>query len=132
MEYLEKAIGDSVEQHANVAAMTQAKLEQLHSKVNEQDRERQKHGGELSSTKDKLSQSHATIEERLAYIEKAVGESFERHALELDSLKGAHKGLHTESRDQKARHSALEERIDYIESWLRGFKMPDRSAPPSA
>lgn len=132
IEYLEKALGDSAEKHNNAAAMQQAKIEQLHSKLTEQERESLKHTGELSATKDKLAQSHATIEDRLAYIEKAVGESFESYARELENMKGKHSQLDGDRRDVKAKHASMEDRLGYIESWFRGFKGPEPAVGSSA
>merc|ERR1712032_416354 len=52
-----------------------------------------------------------TVEQRLAYIEKEVGDSFDKHAKQMEEFKGKH-AMH----DQVyGRHANLEERVAFLE-----------------
>jgi len=123
IEYLEKTIGDSADKHAAALAAHQAKIEHLTGKLSDEQKERMKHGGELNMHRDRNQQLHAAIEERIAFIEKTVGDSADKHRWELEQVKGAHAKLAGEGKDTKQKHSSLEERLNYIENWFRGFKV---------
>lgn len=118
LEYIETTIGDSADKHA----IALAKLDQLHGKLSDEQKERQQHIGDLKSNKDKLARDHASLEERIAYVENMVGDSADRHARELEQVKGSHAKLASEGNEVKARHASLEERLGYMESWVEGFR----------
>eukprot|EP00932_Pfiesteria_piscicida_P016979 SRR837773.3883.p2 GENE.SRR837773.3883~~SRR837773.3883.p2 ORF type:complete len:327 (-),score=171.65 SRR837773.3883:99-1040(-) len=122
LDYIEKTLGDSADKHAAVLASQQAKLEHLHGKAQELEKNHAKHANELAAHKDKHEQHRCSVEDRLAYIEKAVGESLDKHYREIDAVKGAHAKLAGDGKQQQAKHQSLEERLNYIESWFKGFK----------
>lgn len=124
MEYLMKAVDDHSERHQSHAV----KLEQMLQKHGEHDRHREKHASDLGSHKDELSRHRSTIEERLTYIERTVGESFETYARELESVKGR---VHGDGHEIKQRHATMQDRLEYIESWLKGFRSLGEEQPRS-
>merc|ERR1712226_74802 len=102
--YLEKEMGDSADKHNRAIEA----LEAGHKKLN---------GGldDLHGHVTSHGQRHATIEERMNYLEKEVGDSCDKHARALAALEGDHKKLNGALAD---RHATLEERLKYIEHQL--------------
>merc|ERR1712113_759224 len=72
---------------------------------------------------------HATLQERIAYLEKTLGDSADKHWIEIQALKAAHAkhdtahGKYASDLDRlKAaheKHASIEERINYIESVVK-------------
>mmetsp|Transcript_36763 Transcript_36763/g.85400 ORF Transcript_36763/g.85400 Transcript_36763/m.85400 type:complete len:165 (-) Transcript_36763:84-578(-) len=124
MEYIEKAICDSADKHSAALMAQQAKLEQLHSKVGEAQKQHLQNANDLGSHREQLEQHHYALEERMAYIEKAIGDSADKHRRELEQLKSAHAKIVGDGKDVKVKHATLEERLNYIENWFKGFKAP--------
>mmetsp|Transcript_39443 Transcript_39443/g.126416 ORF Transcript_39443/g.126416 Transcript_39443/m.126416 type:complete len:657 (-) Transcript_39443:336-2306(-) len=122
LDYLERSLGDSADKHAAITAAQQAKLEHLHGKLTEQEKNGLKHAGDMKGQQDKHDQHKANVEERLGYIEKAVGDSFDKHYREIENVKGAHAKMAGEGKQQQMKHATLEDRLNHIENWFKGFK----------
>eukprot|EP00435_Cladocopium_sp_Y103_P040911 s2194_g11.t1 len=134
--------------HHELAAAV-AKMDAVHVRVSEERVAREAHvasleslkkaHGSLASEKQALEKHHATLEERLDYLEKALGDSSDKHTRELEALKAAHQKVATEHKskeqshgqvadrltqlqrekeDLHARHMLLGERVDYLEKLL--------------
>lgn len=142
ISYIEKSTGDSLEKHAQEVTVLRAahssgtkelfskqasmenKFEQLHGKIGEEQKERERHIVDLYTHKDHLERGHASMEERLKFIEQEIGDSADRHLKELEQVKGSQAKLASEGNDAKAKHISLEDRLNYIESWFKAFKQP--------
>lgn len=105
LKYLEKSLGDSADRHMQELQGAHAKLEQLHLRVTDDSRQREQHA---ARDKDHRDSSHASLEQRMKFIEKTIGESADHHARELETHKG--------KREQA--HANLEERLKYLEQTL--------------
>merc|ERR1711862_947364 len=58
------------------------------------------------------------MEERMAFLEKSFGDSaekHERHARDIEALRGAHGKLSNDAKAIDAHHASVGERLDYIE-----------------
>merc|ERR1719512_339573 len=111
IKYIEKVLGDSVEQHKREIEDVKA----AHSRLQgESSRQAQNHGAAADKI-DAMFKSHSTMEERVAYVERAIGDSVDKAAKEVSSLKAAH-GTHNASvRDVMGKHVALQDRMEYLE-----------------
>merc|ERR1719469_1331578 len=58
---------------------------------------------------------HASLPERMAFVEKLRGDSADKHTKEIEALKQAH-SKHAKSLDEH--HATVEQRIDYVEKML--------------
>lgn len=105
LKFLEKNLGDSADKHLQELQAAHAKLEQLHSRVADESRLREQHATRDKDTRDSF---HASLEQRMKYLEKSIGDSADHHARELE----AHKGK------RETAHATLEERLKYLEKAL--------------
>ncbi|CAK9088856.1 unnamed protein product [Durusdinium trenchii] len=119
LEYVEGKIGDSAEKHAKELSNMHAKVEQLHGKLQEEKNQREEklvhltgHVREQVSGEQKVREDrHATMEERLKFVESLVGDNADKH----------HKGLEEHGKGVKAlheKHLGLAERLDFLEKML--------------
>lgn len=104
MDYLEQAIGDSADKHAEELQQ----LKQAHAT----------HAKELEDVRSS-SMHRSTIEERLQYLEQVIGDSTEKHTT---ALAAAHKKLDeihgtqtSHSSKLEGFHASLTERVDSLE-----------------
>ena len=72
-------------------------------------------------TKDKSEreQHHATVQDRVQYLEKVIGDNADKHARELAAHKDAHSKLASEAKSAQVFHDTLEQRIENLERALR-------------
>jgi len=108
LDYIEGAIGDSADRHAKWEAM-HSKLEGVSTKFAKLQKEHEARGAH-----------QATLDERIQYLEEAVGDS--------QNLRVKAESAHTklaklqakqeEYEGHSTRHAALKERVDYIEDLL--------------
>lgn len=113
--YLERLIGDS-----NV------KLEQMHGRVTVCERSGsalevlKKAHDDLASGKAELEVHHASMHERIQYIESVIGDSADKHARELDALKAAHdkhnQALAKHAKGCRDLEGSIAERLDNLEN----------------
>eukprot|EP00439_Symbiodinium_sp_Y106_P060581 s4578_g8.t6 len=119
VDYLEKMMGDSADKHAahdkhaSVEELKQTKtqLEALHGKLS-----------------DEQGRKHASLEEKVKYIEKLIGDSADEHAKKLEAhkrdLEDHKRNLDDhkmQAQSQKAtveRHASFEQRLDFLERAL--------------
>merc|ERR1712050_486065 len=123
IKYLEKELGDSADKHAKALSTLEAShkkleggLDALHGHVNG-----------LGDTHEKM---HATVEERVKFLEKELGDSADKHLKqirELEALNDGHKKMGNRLDDlhghikgmsdyvSSKHHFSLEERVKYIE-----------------
>mmetsp|Transcript_10058 Transcript_10058/g.27079 ORF Transcript_10058/g.27079 Transcript_10058/m.27079 type:complete len:424 (-) Transcript_10058:7-1278(-) len=122
IEYLEKMLGDSADKHFE-------ELQALKSAQTKHADALAKHGRDAGAA---LAQ-HASVAERIAYLEQLLGDSADKHTAELEALKTAHEmhgkelalwkdaqsKLSIESKAQSAKHLTTAERLDLLESRLK-------------
>jgi len=118
LEFLERQIGDSADRHSE-------ELEALKGNHSKLSKTLDQLHGHIKGEKDQREKHHATIEERVNFLETTVGDSADKHdkmSKQLDaahsSLKDIH-GKHTSEKSaREAHHASLEERLDYIEKCI--------------
>eukprot|EP00416_Gambierdiscus_australes_P013357 CAMPEP_0171121536 /NCGR_PEP_ID=MMETSP0766_2-20121228/102746_1 /TAXON_ID=439317 /ORGANISM="Gambierdiscus australes, Strain CAWD 149" /LENGTH=673 /DNA_ID=CAMNT_0011584321 /DNA_START=9 /DNA_END=2027 /DNA_ORIENTATION=+ len=132
MRYIEKVLGDSADKHDQELRAAHAKLEQLHGRFQEERKARDQHFSatreHLATEQGKREAHQSSVEERVAYLERSIGDSADKHARaaqELESLKGNHARHIEQTKSYQTRHASLEERLEYIEQWFRGFNHHD-------
>ncbi|CAE7433140.1 unnamed protein product [Symbiodinium pilosum] len=97
LKFLEQSIGDSVERHASELKQAKLQLETLHGKLSDEQGHRESR-----------DQHHATLEERMRFVEQSLGDSAEKHSRELRA--------HKDSREQQ--HASLKEKVSYMEKLI--------------
>jgi len=108
VDYLEKMMGDSADKHA-------AHVKQLEELRRSHDDSHGRHANVAQALKDK----HASVEERLKFLEQAIGDSADRHSQELKQTKTQLEALHGKLSDEQGRkHASLEEKVKYIEKLI--------------
>jgi len=118
MAHLEKALGDSTNKH-------EEKLEALRAAHAKHTSEFARHAKAVEAA----SGHHATLQERVAFVENVLGDSADKHASELDVLKAndaKHDAAHGKFiRDLEAvkevvhsTHSTLEQRIELLDGLM--------------
>jgi len=136
VDYIEGIIGDSADKHSQALELAHAKFDQLQGRLHACERhgahlgDLQKSHSSLANDKVKLETDHATLKERVDYLESLVGDSSERHSKELDALKASHAKLLSDakanhsrlsevmSQEKEARdghHASIQERVNYLE-----------------
>lgn len=139
VDFIEGIIGDSADKHGQALEAAHAKLDQLQGRLNACERhgthlgDLQKSHAGLANDKVKLETDHATLKERVDYLESLLGDSSDRHSKELESLKAAHAKLMADSKGNHSRlneviaqekeardghHASVQERLNYLESIL--------------
>ena len=125
MKYIEKVLGDSAEEHAKLLAKQKKDLEEHKQSFLNHQRDFDDHRTQLK-TQQAMVERHATLEQRLDFLEQAIGDSAQHHMKQLQA--------HKADLDQKHQaHSSLAERVEYMEKWfggLPGFSPPERLAAP--
>jgi len=134
IDYIEQQLGGSVDAHASEIDAVKA-LQSRHEK------DFGRHAKELEALKASHAH-HASLAERVTYVERQLGDSADTHARELEvahqkldhkvdqkftelherlassvsELKKAHSGLASENGTLDAHHASLRERVDFLES----------------
>jgi len=115
LEFVEKMIGDTADKHAEALEA----LKGNHSKLN---KTLDQLHGHIKGEKDNREKHHATMEERVVFLETAVGDSADKHEKLSKLLDSAHtslKDIHGKHNGEKAsreqHHASLQERLDFIE-----------------
>eukprot|EP00435_Cladocopium_sp_Y103_P017415 s4945_g4.t1 len=72
----------------------------------------------LSSDKSALDLHHATLKERVNYLESMMGDSADHHRKALEEHKANHAKLSNELRAREASHATLADRMSYIEQQM--------------
>lgn len=108
---------------AQEAATAHAKLEQLHGRVSGCEVLGRKHVDGHTTLKgqtEELAAKHATLAERVEYLERLMGDSADRHARELEALRSAHANHAKElqgTKSAQAQHASVGERLDRLEAY---------------
>lgn len=124
LDYLEGVMQKFTDQHSRDGADSKAKLDHLHGRLAACEKhapligDLQKGHAGLLSDKAATESHHATLRERVDYLEGMVGSSAEKHFKELEFLKTAHSRLATESKTREAFHATISERVSFIEQQL--------------
>ena len=139
MGYIEEHMGDSFEKHAKELAAAVAKMDAMRGQVSEERVAREAHvasleslkkaHGNLASEKQALEMHHATLAERIDYLEKALGDSSDKHSREQEALRKAHQKALAEhkgkeqslmqiQREKDELHGSLGERVSHLEKVL--------------
>jgi len=134
VDYLEKMMGDSADKHAKMLEAAHAKADQLHSRLAACERSGSQVGdlkkahSDLASGKAALETHHASMQDRLTYLEQLLGDSMDKHAKELDALKTAHDrhlaSMSKHSKDVEAlkasssQHLTIAQRLGHLEQVL--------------
>ncbi|CAE7633212.1 unnamed protein product [Symbiodinium pilosum] len=151
LKYIEQMLGDSVSKHAQELADAKSKLDDMHLRVSgceaHGDTLKKDHSGSKAQLEEKLAEHHATLAQRLDFLEKAMGDSFEKHAKDmaakvdavhsrvaderaareahgasLDTLKKAHSSLQSEKLALEKNHASLVDRVEKVHSALTSQK----------
>jgi len=127
VEAIEASVRDSADKHGKALENAHARLEHIHGRVTACERlnvavdSLQKGHSALAEEKATLHAHHATLQERVDYLEKLLGDSADKHAKELDNLKVVH-ARHAEEvkgiSAAQAQHATMEERLNYLEKQL--------------
>merc|ERR1719193_2167184 len=124
LEYLEEVVDKKSEQHSRDASDAKAKIEHLHGRLGSCEKHsgliadlQKAHSGMLND-KAATDSHHATMKERVDYLENALGSSAEKHIKEVEALKAAHARLSTESKTRDSFHATITERVSFIEQQL--------------
>jgi len=118
LEYLENFVGESADKHEKHLK----EIEAAHSKLKDVT-------GQAAAEKQLREQHHATIEERLEFLETQVGDTADKHSKTLDALEANHSKLantlnelHGKVKGEKAErdshHATISERVDYLEQFV--------------
>lgn len=111
--YLEQLLNDSADKHA-------AEVQKLHDKIAKEALAREKHHGSvkdlLNRHEEDRGQHHATIAERLKYLEGVLHDSADKHARELSNMSTQHQKLTSELRARGDHHGTIAERLDRLEN----------------
>merc|ERR1712050_256013 len=113
--FLEKEIGDSADKHLKQIRELEA-LNDGHKKMGS--RLDELHGNVRGMSDYVSNKHHFSLEERVKYIEKEMGDSAEKHARALEADDANHKRLNATLDDHSRRHASVEERIKYLEKEL--------------
>jgi len=117
LAFLENLLGESADKHDQHLSALEAH-KGFHAKLtSEMESLKRAHESHLKG-KDSLDKHHASVSERLEYIETLLGDSAEKHTRELEALKAAHAKL-TKERDGVASHQgSLNQRVELLEKAL--------------
>eukprot|EP00437_Effrenium_voratum_P048577 CAMPEP_0181520418 /NCGR_PEP_ID=MMETSP1110-20121109/66298_1 /TAXON_ID=174948 /ORGANISM="Symbiodinium sp., Strain CCMP421" /LENGTH=1322 /DNA_ID=CAMNT_0023650903 /DNA_START=50 /DNA_END=4018 /DNA_ORIENTATION=+ len=125
VEFLERSFGDSANNHAKQIKAAHDKLEHMHARVSNCEKAgstladlHKSHHSVAQDHQEKLQTLHASVNERLVYLERLMGESADKHGRELEALKASHSRMSTETKARDAHHATVSERLDYIEKTL--------------
>eukprot|EP00933_Yihiella_yeosuensis_P034921 TRINITY_DN2841_c3_g2_i1.p1 TRINITY_DN2841_c3_g2~~TRINITY_DN2841_c3_g2_i1.p1 ORF type:complete len:1158 (+),score=286.19 TRINITY_DN2841_c3_g2_i1:162-3476(+) len=122
LDYLEKLTGDSAEQHSRELVIAQSKIDQMHGRLSTVEKtgsalSDQQRSAEATMADERaaLHAHHATLRERLDYIESALGDSADKHNRELENLRADHKRLVMDHKSKETHTVSLGERVSYLE-----------------
>eukprot|EP00931_Biecheleriopsis_adriatica_P037758 TRINITY_DN21661_c0_g1_i2.p1 TRINITY_DN21661_c0_g1~~TRINITY_DN21661_c0_g1_i2.p1 ORF type:complete len:787 (+),score=183.82 TRINITY_DN21661_c0_g1_i2:25-2385(+) len=79
---------------------------------------RGRHSESSQDHRDKLNSFHASVSERLTYLEQSLGESAGKHAQEIELLKTSHSRAAAETRERDSHHESIAERLSHVEAQL--------------
>jgi len=128
LNYLEGLLGDSADKHEQHVAALEA-VKSASNKLASEARARaaqhdDKHGSlserldRLALDKEKVDILHASMGERVDYIEKVLGDSADKHNRAIEALRVAHAKHATDMATVKEHRSTLEERLNFLEVTL--------------
>ena len=104
VDMLERLFGDSADRQGREWEAATAKLGQLAGKLSE-------HQGSLQERE----AHHASLNSRVDFLEKLLGESADRHTRELEAARTANQKVERESKQREAHHASMQERLVYME-----------------
>ncbi|CAE8688874.1 unnamed protein product [Polarella glacialis] len=125
LEFIEGSLGDSADNHTQELKAAHAKIDKMGARMvvcekhgnMVQDLQRA-HGDMSKEHREKLDTVHASVSERLNYLESIIGDSADKHVKELESVKVASSKLATEAKARDAHHASVAERLDYVEKLM--------------
>merc|ERR1719162_1830470 len=104
IDFLEQAMRESTDKHARAIDDAHARVEALTTRHGISD----KAHADLKAAHAEKDIKHATLTERVAYLEKFTGETADKHLREIEATKGAHEQLVKDSSARHAVHDALQ------------------------
>jgi len=111
IEYLEKLMGDSIEKHARELAAAHARADSFHGHVAQTIEQVEQH----KNDRDQFAETHATMRERVEYLERLLGDSMDKHTQELAAAHAKLDELHSHvSRERSAREEFHENLRDHV------------------
>jgi len=144
LQYIEQLLGDSASKHAQELADARAKLDDMHARVSKCEVQGEhidslkKAQNSMAGGKAALEEHHASLAERVGYLEKALGDSADRHSAELATTRSKVESLHSrlgveqqEQSQNRAKHYSLEERLNFVETYLGESKEKHGSSSDS-
>ncbi|CAE7328362.1 unnamed protein product [Symbiodinium natans] len=131
LQYVEQLLGDSATKHAQELADARVKLDEMHGRVSKCEAQGEhidslkKANATIAGNKAALEEHHASLAERVGFLEKALGDSADRHSAELATTRSKVESLHSrlgvEQQEQshtRAKHYSLEDRLNFLETYL--------------
>mmetsp|Transcript_51792 Transcript_51792/g.150580 ORF Transcript_51792/g.150580 Transcript_51792/m.150580 type:complete len:1459 (-) Transcript_51792:92-4468(-) len=119
LEQVEASLADHAERHVREITATHTKCDHLQARLSEDRAAHEAHvRGLLANEKDMRDSHHATLKERIDYIEHLLGESAEKHRQDMENLKGAHSKHAMEAKARQTDHATLSERVETMERFL--------------
>merc|ERR1740121_2981241 len=146
LDYVEKCIGDSADKHAEELEKLKRSHDSLHGRLSSCESHGSKlsdlqksHGG-LAAKKAELEMHHASLQERVDYLEKILNDSADKHnekieeaharlgdlhgrlaacekfGAALKDLKKGHSDLHDHRNSMDSLHASLQDRVDNMEA----------------
>merc|ERR1719491_670543 len=112
MAFIEEQMGDSADKHLEHVA-------DLHTKVAGEQAAREKHHGSVKELfareKEERSNHHASLNERLDYLESVIGDNADSHMSGLAEVVSIHQKLSGDLKSCGDSHSAVSDRVSKLE-----------------
>ncbi|CAE7636955.1 unnamed protein product [Symbiodinium pilosum] len=131
LEYIEKMIGDSADKHAKELSAAHEKIQDMHKRVADCEA-RGSHVEAVRKAHDKMANdqaahasNHATLRERVDFLEKKVGDSAEHHKKELQATRQFQEQLHSRLNEERQLREQAHEQLQGEKAALNGHRDVD-------
>lgn len=120
IEQMETALAGVADRHKRELADAHSKISALQGRASEDKGRHEEHVRSLlANEKETRDLHHATLKERVDYLEGVLGESKTKHDQELEVLKKAHAAHSKEAKASSSRHATVDERLQRLEKLLK-------------
>merc|ERR1740138_656843 len=137
-------LGDSADKHAEEMAAAHLKIDQVHGRLSACEAhgntlgELKKAHSNLANDKKALDSHHATLKERVDFLESALGDNADKHdkasakvdqihnrlcgvekfGASISDLQKSHTALSNSHEDHKSKHASTQERLNFLEQTI--------------